>query len=85
MDPVIALPQICFHASAVQGSGVFAHMKSWSTGKLSRCELIPLLFGFGCLLFQAAVIDTGRDTGCGQVSIDGFPDHRANPFDFPSA
>jgi len=83
-NPVIALLQICIHTSAVQGSRAFAHMKSWSSGKLRRCQLIPVLCGLSCLLFQAAVIDTGRDTCSSKVSIDGFPYHCPDPLDFPS-
>lgn len=50
-NSVIALLQICIHTSAMQGSGVFAHVKSWSTGKLRRCKLIPLLCSLSGLIF----------------------------------
>nr|WP_313123475.1 hypothetical protein [Stenotrophomonas geniculata] len=83
-NPVIALLKDCIGASAMQRCRIFAQMKAWSTGKLRRCQLISLLCGLSRLVLKATVIDTGRDTGCGQVSIDGFTYHLANPFHFPS-
>jgi len=85
VDPVIALLKDCIGASAMKRRRVFAHVKSWSTGKLRCCELIPLLCGLSRLVLKATMIDTGRDTCSSKMSIDGFPYHLANPFDFPSA
>jgi len=85
VDPVIALLKDCIGASAMKRRRVFAHMKSWSTGKLRRCKLISLLCSLSRLVLKATMIDTGRDTCSSKMGIDGFPYHCPDPFDFPSA
>jgi len=84
-NSVIALLKDCIGTSAMKRRRVFAHVKSWSTGKLRCCELIPLLCGLRRLVLKATVIDTGRDTCSSKMGIDGLPYHRADPFHFASA